>query len=74
MLAATAAPQGALCGEGSAFDGLPRFSTAVAVEPTEALEFDTTRIESWLRADPELALAMLRLTSLKQPLLVAPDQ
>lgn len=59
----------ALCGEGAAFDGLPRFSTAVAVEPTDALEFDTTRIESLLRADPELALAMLRLTSLKQRIL-----
>ncbi|MBW5435722.1 Crp/Fnr family transcriptional regulator [Bradyrhizobium canariense] len=59
----------ALCGEGAAFDGLPRFSTAVAIEPTEALEFDTARIEPLLRADPELALAMLRLTSLKQRIL-----
>jgi CRP/FNR family transcriptional regulator, cyclic AMP receptor protein len=59
----------ALCGEGSAFDGLPRFSTAVAVEPTEALEFDTARLESLMLEDPELALAMLRLTSLKQRIL-----
>ena len=59
----------ALCGEGAAFDGLPRFSTAVAVEPTEALEFDTAKLESLIRDDPEFALAMLRLTSLKQRIL-----
>ena len=59
----------ALCGEGAAFDGLPRFSTAVAVEATEALEFDTARLEALMREDPEFALAMLRLTSLKQRIL-----
>jgi len=59
----------ALCGEGAAFDGLPRFSSAVAVERTEALEFDAARFEPLLRGDPELALAMLRLTSLKQRIL-----
>ena len=59
----------ALCGEGAAFDGLPRFSTAVAVEATEALEFDIARLESLMREDPEFALALLRLTSLKQRIL-----
>jgi CRP/FNR family cyclic AMP-dependent transcriptional regulator len=59
----------ALCGEGAAFDGLPRFSTAVAVEATEALEFDTSRLVSLMREDPEFALALLRLTSLKQRIL-----
>ena len=52
-----------------AFDGLPRFSTAVAVEMTEALEFDTARLETLMREDPEFALALLRLTSLKQRIL-----
>lgn len=59
----------ALCGEGAAFDGLPRFSTAAAVEDTQALEFDAARFEPLIRADPELALAMLRLTSQKQRIL-----
>jgi CRP/FNR family transcriptional regulator, cyclic AMP receptor protein len=59
----------ALCGEGAAFDGLPRFSSAVAVERTEALEFDASRFEPLLRQDPDLALAMLRVTSLKQRIL-----
>ena len=59
----------ALCGEGAAFDGLPRFSSAVAVEPTEALEFDVARLEALMREDPEFALALLRLTSLKQRIL-----
>jgi CRP-like cAMP-binding protein len=58
-----------LCGEGAAFDGLPRFSTAVAVEATEALEFDANRFEALVSGDPELALTMLRLTSLKQRIL-----
>ena len=58
-----------LCGEGPAFDGLPKFSSAVAVERTEALEFDAARFEPLLRGDSELALAMLRLTSLKQRVL-----
>jgi CRP-like cAMP-binding protein len=59
----------ALCGEGAAFDGLPRFSTAAAVEDTEALEFDAARFEPLMQSDPEFALAMLRLTSLKQRIL-----
>ena len=59
----------ALCGEGAAFDGLPRFSTATAVEATEALEFDAAHIEALMREDPEFALALLRLTSLKQRIL-----
>src|SRR6201996_1159085 len=59
----------ALCGEGAAFDGLPRFSSAVAVEPTEALEFDVAPLEALMREDPEFALALLRLTSLKQRIL-----
>jgi CRP-like cAMP-binding protein len=59
----------ALCGEGAAFDGLPRFSTAVAVEETEVLEFNVSRLDKLVQAEPALALALLRLTSLKQRVL-----
>src|SRR5882762_1911843 len=41
-----------LCGEGAAFDGLPRFSTAVAVEKTEALQCNTTRRELLIQEHP----------------------
>ncbi|MGH9682987.1 MAG: Crp/Fnr family transcriptional regulator [Candidatus Acidiferrales bacterium] len=58
-----------ICGEGAAFDSLPRFSGAVAVEETHAIEFDATRIEEVFKQDPELASALLRVTSLKQRVL-----
>ena len=58
-----------ICGEGSAFDGLPRFSSAVAVEDTETIEFDTTRLTEAFRQHPEFAASLLRVTSLKQRVL-----
>jgi len=58
-----------VCGEGSAFDGLPRFSRAVAVEETDAIEFDAARIEDVFKLHPEFASALLRVTSLKQRVL-----
>lgn len=58
-----------ICGEGAALDGLPRFSRAVAVEETEAIEFDSNRIDKLIARDPAFALALLRATSLKQRVL-----
>jgi CRP-like cAMP-binding protein len=58
-----------LCGEGSAFDRLPRFSRAVAVEDTEAIEFDTTKTDEIFARSPEFASILLRVTSLKQRVL-----
>jgi len=58
-----------ICGEGAAFDGLPRFSSAVAVEDTEAIEFDSTRLGAAFREHPEFASSLLRVTSLKQRVL-----
>src|ERR1700685_897376 len=55
----------ALCGEGAAFDGLPRFSTATAVEATEVLEFDVAHIETLMRQDSEFAVGLLGLASLR---------
>ena len=57
------------CGEGSAFDGLPRFSNAVAVEETEAIEFDSSKLSEVFRAHPDFAATLLRVTSLKQRVL-----
>ena len=54
-----------ICGEGSAFDGLPRFSSAVAIEDTEAIEFDTSKMTEIFRQHPEFATSLLRVTSLK---------
>lgn len=58
-----------ICGEGSAFDGLPRFSTAAAIEETEAIEFDSSNLAEVFRAHPEFAASLLRVTSLKQRVL-----
>ena len=58
-----------VCGEGSAFDGLPRFSSAAAVDDTEAIEFDTSKMIEIFRKHPEFAASLLRVTSLKQRVL-----
>ncbi len=55
-----------VCGEGSAFDGLPRFSSAAAIEDTETIEFDTAKMTEIFREHPEFATSLLRVTSLKQ--------
>lgn len=63
--------RGALCGEGAAFDGIPRFSTATAWRDAELIEFDATKLRDAFRENPDLALSLLRITSLKQRVLAA---
>jgi CRP/FNR family transcriptional regulator, cyclic AMP receptor protein len=58
-----------ILGEGAAFDALPRFSSAVAVEETDTIEFDAGRLDGVFREHPEFASALLRVTSLKQRIL-----
>lgn len=58
-----------IIGEAAAFDALPRFSSAFAVERTEAIEFDADRLHDIFRQHPEFASALLRVTSLKQRIL-----
>lgn len=58
-----------ICGEGSAFDALPRFSAAFAVEATEAIEFSANCMDEVFREHPEFASVLLRVTSLKQRVL-----
>jgi len=55
-----------ICGEGPAFDGLPRFSRAVATRDTVAVEFDAAILDEMCAQYPKLAAAMLRTLSLKQ--------
>jgi CRP-like cAMP-binding protein len=58
-----------ICGEGAAFDDLPRFSRAVATEDTDTIEFDAARMEKVFSQHPGFASALLRATSLKQRVL-----
>jgi len=60
-----------ICGEGAAFDSLPRFSRAIATENTVAVEFDATRTDEIFGRHPEFASALLRVTSLKQRILAS---
>jgi CRP/FNR family cyclic AMP-dependent transcriptional regulator len=62
---------GALCGEGAAFDGLPRFSGATVWRDAELIEFDARRLREPFRQQPELALSLLRIAALKQRVLAA---
>lgn len=57
---------GALCGEGAAFDGLPRFSSASALEPSEVLVVPVAEFCRLMSADVELAALIAQTISLKQ--------
>ncbi|HLU80180.1 MAG TPA: Crp/Fnr family transcriptional regulator [Burkholderiaceae bacterium] len=59
----------ALCGEADAFEQAPRFSAAVAAEETEVIVFDAAAMEHVFASHPELAVALLRIASLKQRVL-----
>jgi CRP/FNR family cyclic AMP-dependent transcriptional regulator len=63
--------RGALCGEGAAFDGLPRFSGATVWRDAELIEFDADRLREPFRQQPELALSLLRIAALKQRVLAS---
>lgn len=61
--------QWAVCGEGAAFDGSPRFTSAIALETTDVAIFDAANMTEIFREFPELAVALLRITSMKQRVL-----
>ena len=58
-----------ICGEAAAFAEFPCFSSAIAIETTTVLEFEASKLPDLFREHPDLALALLRLTSLKQRVL-----
>lgn len=57
---------GALCGEGAAFDGLPRFSSASALEASEVLIVPVAEFCKLMSADVELAALIAQNIALKQ--------
>ncbi|QAA95326.1 Crp/Fnr family transcriptional regulator [Pollutimonas thiosulfatoxidans] len=59
----------ALCGEAAAFDNLPSFSAAMAVEDVEVIVFDAKNMEQAFALHPELAVALLRISAMKQRVL-----
>lgn len=59
----------ALCGEAAAFDQLPRFSSAIALEDAEVVVFDANEVGAALATNSELAVALLRISAMKQRVL-----
>lgn len=57
---------GAVCGEAAAFDGLPCFSSATAIEPTVAMRFDVQDLREAFRVQPELAMSLMKVFAAKQ--------
>jgi CRP/FNR family transcriptional regulator, cyclic AMP receptor protein len=57
---------GALCGEGAAFDGLPRFSSANALEPSELLQIPAAEFCRLMSSDANLAGLVAQTIALKQ--------
>jgi len=60
---------GTVCGEGAALDGLARFSSAVAVEKTEVLEYDTAHWAADQEGIAPVLMALLQITAIKQRVL-----
>ncbi len=57
---------GTLCGEAAAFDGMPRFSSANALEPSEVLAIAAGDFCKLMAADAELAALIVQTIALKQ--------
>ncbi len=60
---------GALCGEGAAFDGLPRFSSASVLEDCEVLVISATDFCKLMSAHAELSPLVVQTIALKQRML-----
>lgn len=57
---------GALCGEGAAFDGLPRFSSANALEASEVVSIPAVEFCQLMASDAALAALVAQTIALKQ--------
>jgi CRP-like cAMP-binding protein len=62
---------GALCGEGAAFDRLPRFSAASALENSEVLAIPAGDFCGFMSSHAELATAVVQTIALKQRMLAS---
>jgi len=62
---------GSVIGEAAAFLKQPRYASAHAIEPTTLLRFETQDVPRLIREDPNFAMALLYLLSIKQRQLVS---
>jgi CRP-like cAMP-binding protein len=63
--------RGSIIGEAAAVTGMPRYSTARALEDCELLQFEAPCLEDYIRQSPRFALALIHGLSLKQRQAVA---
>ena len=61
---------GSVIGEAAALTGLPRYSAARVLEPSELLRVDASRMEEYIAKNPRFAMGLLYVLSLKQRLAV----
>lgn len=64
----------ALCGEAAAFDGLPCFTSAQALEDAQVVVFDAAKLSAAFSESPEIAVALLRITARKQRIIAVRAQ
>ena len=62
---------GSVLGEAAALMGLPRYSAALVIEPSEFIQLQADRIEEYLRDDPRFGAALIYVVSVKQRQAVA---
>ena len=64
----------AVCGEAAAFDGLPCFTSASALEDADLVAFNVDDVSAALRDFPNLAIALLRIVACKQRIIAVRAQ
>ncbi len=57
---------GTLIGDAAALSGLPRYSSARAIEDLELIRLHAGDLESYIKADPKFAMALIHLLGIKQ--------
>lgn len=64
----------AICREAAAFDRLPCFTSAQALEDAQVVVFDAEEVAAAFRESPEIAVALLRITARKQRIIAVRAQ
>ncbi|WP_442114158.1 Crp/Fnr family transcriptional regulator [Pseudomonas sp. NUPR-001] len=64
----------AVCGEAAAFDGKPCFTSAIALEEVEVVIFRADEMSAAFAEHPDIAVALLRITAMKQRIIAVRAQ
>jgi len=61
---------GSVIGEAAALTGLPRYSAARVLEPSELIELHVAQLEDYIRQNPRFGVALIYVLGLKQRMVV----